>query len=125
REVWALMHPRTDPSRWPGKREKRAQDLLAFVRAREAVHPREVDDHFSHGSVRNYWSGSSSATTHLLDKMHYHGVLRVARRAGGIRVYSAHAHPPGPADAAGRRDRVDALVDLAVRAYAPVPAATL
>ncbi len=123
RAVQALMHPRAGTS--VPVQGKRAQDLLAFVRAREAVHPREVDDHFSHGSVTNYWGGSSSATTHLLDKMHYHGVLRVARRSGGIRIYSAHAHPPAPAGAAGRRDRVDALVDLAVRAYAPVPGATL
>lgn len=123
RAVQALMHPRTGTS--VPIRGKKAQDLLAFVRAREAVHPREVDDHFSHGSVTNYWGGSSTATTHLLVKMHYHGVLRVARRTGGIRIYAAHEHPPGPTDAAGRRDRVDALVDRAVHAYAPVPGATL
>ncbi len=80
---------------------RRRKPLLEFVRARDAVHPREVDEHFSHGSVTNYWGGSSSATTHLLDKMHYRGVLRVARRAGGIRIYAAHAHAPGPAGAAG------------------------
>jgi uncharacterized protein YcaQ len=57
--------------------------------------------------------------------MHYHGVLRVARRSGGIRLYAAHVHTPGPADAAGRRLHVDALVDLAVQVYAPVPSATL
>ena len=121
--VHALMHPRAATS--VPVRGKRAQELLAFVRARGAVHPREVDGHFSHGSVTNYWGGLSAATTHLLNNMHYHGVLRVARRAGGIRVYAAQVHPPGPTDAAGRRDRVDALVDLAVRAYAPLPAATL
>ena len=33
--------------------------LLEFVRERGAVHPREVDNHFSHGSVKNYWGGSS------------------------------------------------------------------
>ena len=123
RSVQALMHPRagTDVT----VRGRKAQDLLAFVRAREAVHPREVDDHFSHGSVTNYWGGSSSATTHLLNRMHYLGVLRVTRRAAGTRVYSAHSHAPGPVDAAGRRARVDALVDLAVHVYAPVPGATL
>jgi uncharacterized protein YcaQ len=44
------------------------------------VHPREVDNHFSHGTVTNYWGGSSNATTHLLDAMHYRGMLRVATR---------------------------------------------
>ena len=66
------------------------------------VHPREVDEHFTHGTVTNYWGGSSSATTHLLDDMHYHGLLRVARRDGGIRIYAAHEHAPRPADAAAR-----------------------
>ena len=88
RAVQALMHPRARPRRWPPARTKRAQALLEFVRERGAVHPREVDDHFSHGTVTNYWGGSSSATTHLLDAMHYRGLLRVARREGGIRIYA-------------------------------------
>ena len=123
RAVQKLMHPRTGAS--VSVRGRKAEELLAFVRAREAVHPREVDDRFSHGSVTNYWGGSSTATTHLLNRMHYHGVLRVARRSGGIRLYAAHVHTAGPADAAGRRAHVDALVDVAVQVYAPVPAATL
>ena len=61
--------------------------LLDFIRERGAVHPREVDEHFAHGTVTNYWGGSSNATTHLLDAMHYRGLLRVARREAGIRVY--------------------------------------
>ena len=44
----------------------------------------------------NYWGGSSSATTHLLDAMHYRGLLRVARRERGIRIYAAHEHGAGP-----------------------------
>ena len=132
RSVQALMHPRSDTcvpaeSRlpWPAARQKRAQLLLEFVRQRGEVHPREVNDHFSHGTVRNYWGGSSNATTHLLDAMHYRGMLRVARREGGIRMYAAHQHGPGPADAAARRARIDMLVDVAVRIFAPLPAACL
>jgi uncharacterized protein YcaQ len=89
------------------------------------VHPREVDGHFSHGTVTNYWGGSSSATTHLLDAMHYRGLLRVARRDAGIRVYSAHEHAAGPRTVAARRARLDALVDVVVRKYAPLSAASL
>ncbi len=128
RALQALMHPRSDcgvpadsPAPWPAARRKKARLLLEFVRERGAVHPREVDDHFSHGTVRNYWGGSSSATTHLLDAMHYRGWLRVVRREGGIRVYAAHEHGLGPADPAGRRGRLDALVDVGVGIYAPLP----
>jgi uncharacterized protein YcaQ len=69
RSVQALMHPRSDTcvpaeSRqpWPAARVKQAQLLLEFVRERGAVHPREVDDHFSHGTVRNYWGRSGTAS---------------------------------------------------------------
>src|SRR5215813_8191912 len=94
-EVHALMHPRPEtgvpadsPSPWPSTRRRRAKLLLEFVRRRGEAHPRDVDRHFAHGKVRNWWGGSSSATTFLLDAMHYRGMLRVARREAGIRVYA-------------------------------------
>ena len=108
------MHPRTGVSRWSAKRKAQAQALLEFVQERGLVHPREVDAHFSHGSVTNYWGGSSSATTHLLDAMHYRGLLRVARRDGGVRIYTAHQHTLAPLNAAARRERIDRLVDVVV-----------
>ena len=120
--VSALMHPRGLASRWPAGRRKRAQLLLEFVRERGTVHPREVDAHFSHGSVTNYWGGSSSATTHLLEAMHYGGLLRVVRREAGIRIYAPHEHGDGDGHAA---DSVDALVDVLVGKYAPLPAGRL
>ncbi len=121
----ALMHPRSDAGPWPTGSRKQAQLLLEFVRERGAVHPREVDSHFSHGTVTNYWGGSSSATTHLLDAMHYRGLLRVARRENGIRIYTAHQHEPVPTNAAERTARIDALVDVVVRIYAPLPGPSL
>jgi uncharacterized protein len=132
RSVQALMHPRSDScvpaeSRqpWPAARRKRAHLLLEFIRERGSVHPREVDDHFSHGKVTNYWGGSSNATTHLLDAMHYQGLLRVVRREGGIRIYAAHQHGPGPTDETARQARIDRLIDVAVCIYAPMPFASL
>lgn len=117
----ALMHPRPD-SRTQRKRE---QLLLDFVAERGAVHPREVEEHFAHGTVRNYWGGSSHATTKMLDALHYRGKLRVARREKGIRVYRSHQHEATPLDKATRRARIDALVDVVVKLYAPLPGASL
>jgi uncharacterized protein YcaQ len=99
--------------------------VLEFIRERGSVHPREVDARFNHGTVINYWGGSSSATTHLLENMHYKGWLRVARRDGGIRIYAPHQHGPAPQGTAARRAALDALVDLVVRKYAPLPATSL
>jgi uncharacterized protein len=125
RPVQALMHPRSNKwTRRTATRRTRTQLVLEFVRERGAVHPREVDEHFSHGKVKNYWGGSSNATTRLLDTMHYRGLLRVARRQGGVRVYAAHQHDPRPSDA-DVGARIDALVDVAVRIYAPLPGASL
>jgi len=113
------MHPR------PALRQRKAKLLLDFVRERGIVHPREVDEHFAHGTVTNYWGGSSNATTHLLDAMHYAGMLRIVRREKGIRVYAEHKHEPVPRNAAERRARMDALVDVIVRIYAPLPGPSL
>ena len=127
--VQALMHPRSDncaaaEGRLSGRR-KRAQLLLAFVRERGSVHPREVDEHFSHGTVENYWGGSSNATTHLLDAMHYQGLLRVARRDAGIRVYTVRQHEARPNDPELWRARIDTLVDVIIGIYAPLPGKSL
>jgi uncharacterized protein len=125
RAVSALMHPRGGPTPWSAARGRQVKALLAFVRERGEVHPREVDEHFALGTVTNYWGGSSSATTHLLDQMHYRGLLRVARRDTGIRVYAVHEHPAVPRDPAARRARLDALVDVVVSKYAPLTASGL
>lgn len=123
--VQALMHPRGGPAPWTAARGRHVRALLEFVRARGAVHPREVDAHFSHGTVTNYWGGVSSATTHLLDAMHYRGLLRVARREAGIRIYAVCEHNVAARDVVERLARLDALIDVVVRKYAPLPAASL
>ena len=125
RAVHGLMHPRVDPSRWLRSRGARAVTVLDFIRERGEVHPRQLDEHFARGTVTNYWDGSSSATTHLLDHMHYQGVLRVTRREKGIRIYAAREAAAGPGVKAVPRDRVDALVDVIARKYAPLPGQTL
>jgi hypothetical protein len=57
--------------------------------------------------------------------MHYQGLLRVVRRERGIRIYAAYQHGPGAADEAARQARLDTLIDVAVRIYAPMPLASL
>ena len=77
------------------------------------------------GASRNYWGGSSSATTHLLDLMHYRGLLRVVRRDAGVRVYGIQQAIQAPTDKIERARRLDALVDVVVRKYAPLPGPSL
>ena len=128
RSLQALMHPRSNSrvpaddvrSPWGFGQKKKAKLLLDFIRERGPVHPREVDEHFPQGRVTNYWGGSSNATTHLLDAMHYTGLLRIVRREKGIRIYAAHKHVNVAHSTAERRARIDTLVDVVVRIYAPL-----
>ncbi len=125
REHLALMHPREARQAWDAETRRKAADVLAYVQEHGPVHPRQVEQHFAHGRVKNYWGGSSNATTHLLDGMHYRGMLRVVRRDSGTRVYEAVTHAPADDSPAGRAQRAAALIELVVRKYAPLPASSL
>jgi uncharacterized protein len=121
-----LMHPRTARRTWTARRRQQADAVLEFVRARGAVHPREVDAQFAHGKTTNWFGGSSNASTQLLDDMHYRGLLRVVRREGGTRVYAERDRPAAaPQDSATIDQRLDALVDIVVNEYAPLPSRSL
>ena len=121
----AWMHPRTLRKAWNAATTKRAAAVLSFVHEHGAVHPRDVDARFGFGTVRNAWGGSSNATTQLLDDMHYRGLLRVQRRHSGTRVYAPQAPRTAPRDLVERQAALDALIDLAVNKYAPLPAPSL
>ncbi len=123
-EFRALMHPRGGLEPLSKARARMAKELLSFVEQRGAVHPREVERHFGGGTETNYWGGASNATTRLLDALHYRGLLRVVRREAGIRIYAS----PKPSTVALVTDpaaTLDALIDVVVGKYAPLPAASL
>jgi len=121
----ALMHPRVAKTPWTHSVHAKAADVLAYIRERGPTHPRAIEAAFAHGRRVNAWGGSSNATTHLLDGMHYRGLLRVVARESGTRVYEAVAHPPADDGAEARAERAAALIELVVAKYAPLPAASL
>ena len=116
------MHPRTARQVWTKARARQAAAVLDFVREHGVVHPREVDAHFAHGKAMNWFGGSSNASTQLLDGMHYRGLLRIARREGGVRLYAPREANVAPTDPAAT---MDTLVDIIVNKYAPLPEGTL
>jgi uncharacterized protein YcaQ len=125
RETYQLMHPRVPRTRLSPSRRAKAAAILEFVRERGVVHPREVDERFRHGRTKNWFGGSSLASTQLLDLMHYHGQLRVARREGGIRLYAPSAASGDRAAGADPEACFDGLVDVVVNKYAPLPERSL
>lgn len=122
REVHGLLHPRTPRSKWSAAEARRANAILEYVRDRGVVHPRDVDAHFAHGKATNWFGGASNVTTQVLDAMLYRGLLRVARREGGTRLYGARLQTTEPLDSASA---MDALVDVIVAKYAPLTGSTL
>jgi uncharacterized protein YcaQ len=123
-ELQALMHPRSGLTAMPKARARQARQILDFVMQQGRVHPRDVEQQLGSGTETNYWGGASNTTTRLLDQLHYRGLLRVAARDAGIRLYapaaSSLARP-----AKGDESSLDALIDFAVCKYAPLPAASL
>jgi hypothetical protein len=140
------MQPRTPRTVWPQAKWVQAQAVLAYVGERGTVHPREVEKYFDHGKTRNWFGGSSNASTQLLDAMHYRALLRVAGREGGVRLYAARpawdglpssgnlvaaSSNGGPAlgldlaDAVEPDAALDRLVDLIIGLYALLPMRSL
>lgn len=114
----ALLHPRSARTAWTPERNAQAQAVWQFVQQCGAAHPRAVDAHFAHGHTRNGFGGQSKASTQLLDAMHYQGLLRVARRENGIRLYATQPPAAAPRDIPAT---LDALVDQLLHLYAPLP----
>ncbi len=117
-----LMHPRSARTEWGADKMRQAQAVLDFVRERGTVHPREVDAQFSHGKARNWFGGTSNVSTQLLDGMQYRGMVRIAGRAGGVRLYAAAPVIEPPEDP---QQHMDALANVVIGLYAPLPERTL
>ena len=117
RSTQSLMHPRTPRTELTAARRTQMDAVLSYVQECGVVHPREVDAHFAHGKSRNWFGGSSNASTQLLDDMHYRGLLRIAGRVSGVRTYAEQITPeelPDPHKA------MDLLVDVIAHKYAPL-----
>jgi hypothetical protein len=115
RDVWRLLHPRK--VKRMTALEKR---VLAVVTG--PMHPTELEAHFGRRRVVNAWGGYSQATKRALEHLHHRGLLRIARRENGIRVYEP---APPIADRLSPDERLRELVMVVVGLLAPVQKRTL
>ncbi len=117
KRVWQLLHPRKTPPLRALERK-----VLETVGKLGEAHPRVLEAHLGKRRVINAWGGYSKATTHALEWLHWRGLLRIARRENGIRVYrpaaASEAAPPPS-------DRLRALVLVYARIFAPSPEKSL
>ena len=75
RETLVLLYPRGAPTGWNARMQARAEEVLAFVREHGCTYPKDVQSHFDHGRIRR-WGGDLNVSTHLLEGLHYRGLLR-------------------------------------------------
>lgn len=130
RHTQSLMHPRSPKMALTAERRQQMAAVLDYVCKLGIVHPKAVHDHFAHGKSQNWFGGTSNVSTQLLDDMHYRGMLRIAARTNGVRTYAVNAvhavRPPEALnDALEDSDALDALVDVIVHKYAPLPERSL
>ena len=112
RPVWSLLHPRR-----AGRLHALDKRVHAVVRSAGAIHPSELEAHFGRKRVINAWGGYSKATKHALERLHYRGLLRIARRENGIRIYEI---APPPAKQLAPAERLRQLVMAVARILQPV-----
>jgi hypothetical protein len=123
RPLRRFLHPRpTDDGDGPYQPRGLAAEVLAFVRERGVTHPRSLWEAFGRTRVVNGWGGQSAATTRVLEELHYYGLVRVARRENGVRLYEPAPPLDDPLDVSERAREVALLI---ARILAPVPEASL
>ena len=117
RRVWQTLHPRK--SSVPRRFERKVLDTVTGL---GEAHPRTLEAHLGARRVVNAWGGFSKATTHALEWLHWRGLLRVARRESGIRIYRpVEAVTPMTSPA----DRLRELLLVYVGIFAPAPERSL
>jgi uncharacterized protein len=117
REVWQLLHPRV--TRNLPQLDRR---VLESVRAEGPIHPSTLEATFGRARVRNGWGGHSQATKRALERLHYHGFLRIAHREKGVRVYEAL---PTFTPSLSPEDRLESLMLVIANLLSPIPEKTL
>ncbi len=120
----ALFHPRVrkTPMQIELDAPKIVPAVLEYIREHGASHPKTLEQHFGKTRVGNYWGGTSNASTRALEALHYKGLLRVARRDKGIKVYEMANHNHKPLSTAAR---AKGILELILRNYAPLPLPSL
>jgi uncharacterized protein len=117
RPIWQLLHPRDVQG--ISKLEKKVFDTVCKF---GLMHPAELQEHFGTARVINAWGGYSKATTRALEDLHYRGLLRIARRENGIRLYEP-AMPWG--DVLSPSQRLHKLMMVIANILAPLPEKSL
>jgi uncharacterized protein YcaQ len=117
RTIWQLLHPRN--LRGVSKLEKKVFETVCTF---GVMHPSQLQEHFGTTRVVNAWGSYSKATTQALEHLHYRGLLRIARRQNGIRLYEP---VQTSTEVVSPRERLRKLVLLIANILGPISESSL
>jgi uncharacterized protein YcaQ len=117
RPLWQLRHP-------PNRKglSRREQRVLALVTERGEAHPDHLQEDFGRRRAINAWGSYSTVAKLMLEQLHHRGLLRVARRDRGVRVYAPN---PAPLAVPSAGERFAALLRVVSQVLAPIPERSL
>ena len=117
RRVWQLLQPsKTTGLGSAGQKSSRCRQ------GRRRNPSRELQTHLGRRRVLNDWGGYSAATTRTLERLRHRGLLRIARREKGIRIYElARSYDPSLTS----DDRLRKLILMIAGILAPSPEKSL
>lgn len=115
--TWRLLHPRSAVALSSDE-----QRVLEIVSAHSQLHPRELEAYLGRERKINAWGGYSKATTHTLQRLHYRGLLRIAGRENGVRLYEPTSVQHEQIEPG---ERIQKLILLIAQILAPAPERSL
>ena len=116
-QTWKLLHPRSTEGITAFDAE-----VLAALKNLGPASGKMLEPHFAQKSVTNWWGGSSRASSLALDRLHYYGLVRVAGRINGSRIYEAL--PPQDSELS-LDERLEKIIIAVVAVLSPVTLGTL
>lgn len=115
RDIWEVLYPRKTTDLTEFERE-----ILDTVCKLGETHPKQLEVHFGRERVVNAWGGYSKATTRALENLHCRGLLRVARRREGIRIYEALPALQLNTEPLELNERLKTIIKVIAHIFAPV-----
>jgi uncharacterized protein YcaQ len=115
-----LLHPRLHAPPWDPEKDldEVSRAVLGLARENGPIHPRDAEAALGKSSTVGPWGSTGRATTHALQRLHHHGLLRVARREKGVKIYETVPLAPNRVPDSERARQL--LLTLA-RLYSPLP----
>lgn len=115
--TWRLLHPRAVTNLTSDE-----EQVLRIVSAHQKLHPRELEVYLGRKTEVNAWGGYSKINDSHTSNAALRGLLRVAGRENGLRLYEPAARQQEQIEP---EERVRELILLIAQIMAPIPEQSL